>query len=148
MLADGTGGDELPRFLWGRYVKLCNDMPQSPWLIGDVRKGKSSVHEVIANGIARAGVAARAESVKFHAAGREDIDVRMLGNGRPFMLDLGDGARVRQALKLEVAARDGAQELLRARRVALLAAGALRVVHELGDLRGERGVWGGRERRL
>ena len=93
MMLDGE--DERPRFLWGRYVKLCNDMPQSPWLIGDARKGKSSVHEVIADGVARAGAAARAEGVKFHAAGREDIDVRMLGNGRPFMLDLGadGGAR-------------------------------------------------------
>jgi tRNA pseudouridine synthase 10 len=26
----------------------------------------------------------------FHAAGREDADVRMLGNGRPFMLELVD----------------------------------------------------------
>lgn len=26
--------------------------------------------------------------VKFHSGGREDIDVRMLGDGRPFVLEL------------------------------------------------------------
>ena len=80
-------------YLWGRYTKLCNDMPQAPWLIGDKRKGKNSVQEVIADGTARAGVI-DSRSIKFHAAGREDIDVRMLGNGRPFMLDLPAHARV------------------------------------------------------
>lgn len=29
-------------------------------------------------------------SVKFHSGGREDIDVRMLGNGRPFAIELVD----------------------------------------------------------
>lgn len=31
---------------------------------------------------------AGAKGSKFHGAGREDIDVRMLGNGRPFILEL------------------------------------------------------------
>lgn len=26
--------------------------------------------------------------MKFHSGGREDIDVRMLGNGRPFLIEL------------------------------------------------------------
>lgn len=30
----------------------------------------------------------QASSSKFHSAGREDIDVRMLGEGRPFVLQL------------------------------------------------------------
>ena len=29
-----------------------------------------------------------ADEAKFHAAGREDVDVRMLGEGRPFVLEL------------------------------------------------------------
>ena len=29
-------------------------------------------------------------SLKFHSGGREDIDVRMLGNGRPFAIELVD----------------------------------------------------------
>ena len=28
--------------------------------------------------------------VKFHSAGREDMDVRMLGSGRPFVLEIVD----------------------------------------------------------
>lgn len=34
-----------------------------------------------------------ARTVKFHAGGREDQDVRMLGNGRPFVLELVDPHR-------------------------------------------------------
>ena len=30
----------------------------------------------------------QARECKFHSAGREDIDVRMLGDGRPFALEL------------------------------------------------------------
>ena len=30
----------------------------------------------------------QAAEVKFHTAGREDVDVRMLGNGRPFVVEL------------------------------------------------------------
>lgn len=34
-----------------------------------------------------------AESSKFHAAGREDVNVRMLGKGRPFVVELLDSKR-------------------------------------------------------
>lgn len=34
-----------------------------------------------------------AQSSKFHAAGREDVNVRMLGNGRPFIVELLDSKR-------------------------------------------------------
>jgi len=30
----------------------------------------------------------RPKDYKFHSGGREDIDVRMLGDGRPFVLEL------------------------------------------------------------
>lgn len=30
----------------------------------------------------------RHDGVKFHSAGREDMDVRMLGQGRPFVLEV------------------------------------------------------------
>jgi len=32
--------------------------------------------------------ASKATDSKFHGAGREDIDVRMLGTGRPFIIEL------------------------------------------------------------
>lgn len=30
----------------------------------------------------------RGSGYKFHSAGREDVDVRMLGNGRPFIIEI------------------------------------------------------------
>ena len=33
------------------------------------------------------------EKTIFHSAGREDVDVRMLGNGRPFVLEMIDAKR-------------------------------------------------------
>lgn len=50
-----------------------------------VRKGRGSVHEIIAD-VVGAGVGTTSDYVHFHACGREDIDVRCLGNGRPFVL--------------------------------------------------------------
>jgi tRNA pseudouridine synthase 10 len=35
-----------------------------------------------------AGAAFKTRKNKFHGAGREDIDVRMLGDGRPFVLEM------------------------------------------------------------
>jgi len=32
--------------------------------------------------------ASRGQDVIFHGAGREDVDARMLGNGRPFVLEI------------------------------------------------------------
>lgn len=84
-------------FIYGRYNKFIRGIPQTHW---ECRKcggkgcescnfsGKQyliSVEELIsAEFINDAG----AKGSKFHGAGREDIDVRMLGNGRPFILEL------------------------------------------------------------
>lgn len=54
-------------------------------MIDDERMGENSVEEIIANPILRQ---LRGDSYKFHAAGREDIDVRMLGTGRPFLVEV------------------------------------------------------------
>jgi tRNA pseudouridine synthase 10 len=59
--------------------------------------------------------AAKAEGSKFHGAGREDIDVRMLGTGRPFILEL-QNPKIRtldlEGLKKEVnAANEGVVEI-------------------------------------
>lgn len=50
-----------------------------------MRKGSTSVQEEIAT-VVESTFGATAS--KFHSAGREDIDVRMLGGGRPFVLEL------------------------------------------------------------
>lgn len=89
-------------YLESRYRKLVRDLPQTIfWCpeckghrrrrVGCVRccgRGKiadDSVQELIAR---RVLPAFRAKAGKFHGAGREDVDVRMLGRGRPFVFEV------------------------------------------------------------
>jgi tRNA pseudouridine synthase 10 len=87
----------LPVYLRGRYRKLDRTLPQTRWPCRRCRgrgctacegTGKTyptSVEEVIAAPFLRA---TGAEGSRFHGMGREDIDARMLGRGRPFVLEL------------------------------------------------------------
>ena len=89
-------------FVEGRYRKLCRDLPQTVFFCPECkghprrRKGcvrcegfgkltRDSVQELVGW---VAGSAFRTRKNKFHGAGREDIDVRMLGEGRPFVLEM------------------------------------------------------------
>ncbi|KAI5055744.1 hypothetical protein GOP47_0029265 [Adiantum capillus-veneris] len=72
-------------FIGGRYLKFSRNVSQSPWLIDEDRKGDGSVQEIIADVVFPHF---KADSYKFHASGREDIDVRMLGRGRPFLVEI------------------------------------------------------------
>ncbi len=84
-------------FIYGRYRKYDRSIPQTKWPCRRCRgKGcdrcgftgkmyQESVEELIAKEFL---TAARAENTSFHGMGREDIDARMLGNGRPFILEL------------------------------------------------------------
>lgn len=74
-----------PVYLQGRYLKFQRGLSQTPWVLDGVRMGESSVEESIGD-IALPYF--RGSSYKFHTAGREDVDVRMLGNGRPFILEV------------------------------------------------------------
>lgn len=91
-------------FLEGRYRKLARDLPQTvffcPVCKGHPRRRKKcercegfgkltkdSVQELIGW---VAGKAFGTRKHVFHGAGREDVDVRMLGSGRPFVLELVD----------------------------------------------------------
>ncbi len=78
-----------PVFLSGRYNKYSRRLPQSPWFIDGERKLADSVQDVVEAPVVACFGADRAI---FSSSGREDIDVRMLGSGRPFVLELG-GAR-------------------------------------------------------
>jgi len=86
-----------PLFIEGRYRKLVRDIPQTKWPCKKC-KGKGcercnytgkmyteSVEEIISPEVLKA---AKGTSSKFHGAGREDIDVRMLGRGRPFVSEI------------------------------------------------------------
>uniref|UniRef100_A0A3B5LUP1 tRNA pseudouridine synthase Pus10 n=1 Tax=Xiphophorus couchianus TaxID=32473 RepID=A0A3B5LUP1_9TELE len=72
-------------FIAGRYNKFCRNLPQTPWVIDGERRMESSVEELIAAPILSAF---RADGFNFSSSGREDVDVRTLGNGRPFAMEL------------------------------------------------------------
>ncbi len=84
-------------FFYGRYMKFERGIPQTHW---DCRacKGagcekcnftgaqyKDSVEELIGRPVI---VAFDAQNAVLHGAGREDIDARMIGTGRPFILEV------------------------------------------------------------
>ncbi|RLE95074.1 MAG: tRNA pseudouridine(54/55) synthase Pus10 [Thermoprotei archaeon] len=86
-----------PIFIYGRYRKYVRNLPQNKWLCPRCRgkgceecswtgkKYPTSVEEIISEPIIKLF---KAEKTKFHGAGREDIDVRMLGSGRPFVVEI------------------------------------------------------------
>ncbi len=88
-----------PLFILGRYRKYKRGIQQSKWFCRKCRgKGcencnftgkmyQESVEEIISEPIL---FAAKGKTSKFHGSGREDIDARMLGNGRPFVLEISE----------------------------------------------------------
>jgi tRNA pseudouridine synthase 10 len=84
-------------YLYGRYRKLVRGIPQTRWPCRTCRgrgcpscsfTGKqypTSVEEIIGAPFVQE---AQASSVTLHGAGREDIDARMVGQGRPFVLEV------------------------------------------------------------
>jgi tRNA pseudouridine synthase 10 len=87
----------LPVYVQGRYRKLDRTLPQTRWPCrrchgrgcdtcgGTGKTYAESVEEIIA---APFLAATGADGSRFHGMGREDIDARMLGRGRPFVLEL------------------------------------------------------------
>ncbi len=96
---DKIGIQINPIFIEGRYKKLIRGIPQTKWPCRKCRgKGcpncdytgklySESVEELVS--IIPLQLFSGSDS-KFHGAGREDIDVKMLGNGRPFVLEIKD----------------------------------------------------------
>lgn len=93
-------------FIFGRYRKLMRGLPQTRWPCRECRgigrlstgdtckncKGtgkqyQESVEELIAKPFMEQTGAKREA---FHGEGREDIDARMLGKGRPFVFEIKD----------------------------------------------------------
>jgi tRNA pseudouridine synthase 10 len=94
---DHVSADVADLFAKGRYRKFVRDLPQTRWpcracgglgcrqCFGSGKTYESSVEELVAApAMAASGAAAEA----FHGMGREDIDARTLGTGRPFVLEL------------------------------------------------------------
>lgn len=96
---------ELPQakvYIEGRYRKLTRDLPQTvffcPECKGHARRRRGcvrcegfgkltrdSVQELVGWVF---GAAFKTRKNVFHGAGREDVDVRMLGQGRPFIMEM------------------------------------------------------------
>lgn len=93
---------QLKLFVEGHYRKLCRDLPQTVFFCPDCkghprrRRGctrcegfgkltRDSVQELIGWVV---GAAFKTRKNKFHGAGREDVNVRMLGAGRPFVMEI------------------------------------------------------------
>jgi tRNA pseudouridine synthase 10 len=86
-----------PLYIAGRYKKLVRGIPQSKWFCSNCHgkgcekcnwTGKmypESVEEIIGKPLLDATEGAK---TSFHGSGREDIDARMLGNGRPFAIEI------------------------------------------------------------
>ena len=68
-----------PLYVYGRYRKLARGIPQTP--LPDFEDSVASI-------ICRAFSRASGGKCVFKGAGREDVDVRMLGNGRPFIVEI------------------------------------------------------------
>ena len=74
------------------YNKFSRELSQTPWLIDGERKSESSVEEHICQPLSEFVLASE---WRFSASGREDVDVRMLGTGRPFVVEFINPRRVR-----------------------------------------------------
>ena len=82
-------------FVAGRYNKYSSQLSQTPWFLDNgERLHESSVEELVCEPLKRFFAA---DEYRFSASGREDIDVRMLGNGRPFAVELINARRALQS---------------------------------------------------
>jgi tRNA pseudouridine synthase 10 len=69
----------------GRYIKLSREYSQTPWSIRGQRLTEFSVSESIGEPLKKYF---KCDDYKFVTAGREDANVRMLGHGRPFYMQM------------------------------------------------------------
>lgn len=74
-------------YIAGRYNKYSRNLSQSPWIDKNDARIKHSVQELIEDGLNKH---LNFNNSIFSASGREDVDVRMLGNGRPFVFRITD----------------------------------------------------------
>ncbi|HEX7391787.1 MAG TPA: tRNA pseudouridine(54/55) synthase Pus10 [Thermoplasmata archaeon] len=89
--------DIAPLFVYGRYRKYSRELPQTRWPCRECRgkgcphcNGKGRMYDSSVQDMTGPIIMAHAkgEDDFFHGMGREDIDARMLGNGRPFVVEV------------------------------------------------------------
>jgi|Deesub1362A_J573_1020465.scaffolds.fasta_scaffold00137_40 tRNA pseudouridine synthase 10 len=86
-----------PLYIYGRYKKRVRNIPQTRWICGACKgrgcelcnftgkKYLTSVEELIITPVLEV---CHGKEAFLHGAGREDVDARMLGNGRPFIVEV------------------------------------------------------------
>ncbi|MDD1716865.1 MAG: tRNA pseudouridine(54/55) synthase Pus10 [Methanoregulaceae archaeon] len=97
-LATGSVGVKVsPVFIYGRYRKFERGIPQTHWACRNCqgrgcpqceqtgKQYQDSVEELIARPLIEIFLA---DTAILHGAGREDIDARMIGTGRPFIMEV------------------------------------------------------------
>lgn len=98
-----------PVFIYGRYRKFKRGLPQTRWFCRECHgrgckrcnfTGKmyaESVEELISGSILPEF---EGRDMVLHGCGREDIDVRMLGSGRPFVIEIKEPKRRKLNLQM------------------------------------------------
>lgn len=69
-------------FIYGTYLKTRRDIPQTRWI--HKKDVEESIETIIGD---RLNEITQGKNYFLHGAGREDVDVRMLGNGREFIIE-------------------------------------------------------------
>lgn len=87
-----------PMYVAGRYTKSQRNIAQSPWINKSLQSVSGYIDAIVTKHF-------QADGCKFCSAGREDIDVKMLGEGRPFLLEI---CNPRRYLLLRAHAQSGA----------------------------------------
>jgi tRNA pseudouridine synthase 10 len=102
--ADAVDATINSAFVYGRYRKLERDIPQTEWpcgrcdgrgVLGEDRDcpqcdGTGYLYQASVEGLVAPPIreAMDGSDATFHGAGREDVDARMLGTGRPFVVEV------------------------------------------------------------
>ena len=90
--------DVRPVFIYGRYIKNTREIPQTRWPCRSCRGRRGGCEACESSGlqypdsvqdlIGRPPLQEWGLDTAFHGMGREDIDVRCPGEGRPFVLEV------------------------------------------------------------
>lgn len=101
-----------PIFFAGRYCKYSRELSQTPWIVDGVKTMETSVQEIIFEQLNKTfGLVVfsfvcfsidcflfcriKEDDIKFGSSGREDCDVRCLGRGRPFYVEIADPVKTK-----------------------------------------------------
>lgn len=84
-------------FVAGKYRKISRNLSQTPWILEGRRMKEDSLEEIITRDLVpyfHSDGDEQSGKVTFMASGREDIDVRCLGKGRPFVIEIMNAKKV------------------------------------------------------